>query len=238
MHVNPNTDPAFQLGGWFSSNPGIQVESLSMRSGGPGGAARADEMDLAKRKVLGSLREENVMSGVIGQDDYLTVRATVDFSSKGAEKVMYAACKSAKGDRMCNKKLDDSSGQWICPNCGPQEGPDYRYIFSARFYDHTGSSFATMFNNEAQLVLGGTSANDLHAQLVALAGREEDPEFEGIFKRGTFREYLITCRCKMETVRDEQRLKTTIVRLKAIENEVLVKENRATIDAIKRMMAA
>ena len=53
-----------------------------------------------------------------------------------------------------------------------------------------------------------------------------------------FKDYLCTVKSKMESVKDEQRLKLTVVKLRPLENDTQLKECRVLIDAIKKYAAA
>jgi hypothetical protein len=66
----------------------------------------------------------------------------------------------------------------------------------------------------------------------------EAPHIQAFFKSAQFKEFIVTLKCKMEMVRDEQRLKVTVVKLRALEGDVLVKENKALLAAIKQYQAA
>jgi hypothetical protein len=64
-------------------------------------------------------------------------------------------------------------------------------------------------------------------------GAADHPDFEAHFKHSLFKEYLVTAKVKMDTVKDEQRLKTTVVKIRPLEGDQLTRENKALLDAIK-----
>ncbi len=71
-----------------------------------------------------------------------------------------------------------------------------------------------------------------------MGGDSGNPDFEGVFNAALFREHLFTVKSKLETVRDEQRLKTTVVKLRPLEGfEAYCKEASAMAAAVRRYVA-
>ena len=58
-----------------------------------------------------------------------------------------------------------------------------------------------------------------------------------IFKNAAFKEYLVTLKCKMEMVKEENRMKVTVIKLRALEGEQQARECRALLTAIAAYMA-
>ena len=96
------------------------------------------------------------------QPDFFTVRATITFFKHDWEKgslPWYMACPTVG----CNKKVTEDSGSWHCEKCSrsyPNASP--RYILSLMVCDPTGSTWLTAFNDAAQALLGGTTAEQLN----------------------------------------------------------------------------
>jgi hypothetical protein len=90
---------------------------------------------------------------------------------------------------------------------------------------------------QAKQVLG-IAADDFFKEIVAAGDDMDAPNIAAFFKQAQFKEYIVTLKCKMEMVRDEQRLKVSAVKLRALEGDVLVKENKALLAAIKQYQAA
>ena len=80
------------------------------------------------------------------------------------------------------------------------------------------------------------SADKLHAE-VQDAGENGTLKLEELLAMSKFQDFICTAKAKMEAVKDEQRLKTTITKLRPLVGDTLAKENRALIDAIKRYVA-
>ena len=58
------------------------------------------------------------------------------------------------------------------------------------------------------------------------------------FKATAFKEYLVTLKCKMEMVKEENRMKVTVIKLRPLEGEQQARECRALLTAIAAYMAA
>ena len=99
------------------------------------------------------------------QPDFFSVRATVTFFKHDWDKgslPWYMACPQPN----CNKKVTEESGSWHCEKCARSyPAPSPRFILSLMVCDSTGSTWLTAFNDAAQMLLGGTTAEQLH-QLV------------------------------------------------------------------------
>lgn len=168
------------------------------------------------------------------QPDFFTVRATITFFKHDWEKgslPWYMACPTVG----CNKKVTEDSGSWHCEKCSrsyPNASP--RYILSLMVCDPTGSTWLTAFNDAAQALLGGTTAEQLNTLI------QQDQKDQGqpatlahahsarsslvldshhlslaacvfslcaasaYFKANNFREYLFKIRAKAETGNDQE----------------------------------
>jgi len=134
------------------------------------------------------------------------------------------------------KLVDQGGGSWQCEVHGDAvDGPEYRYILSARLGDHTGTSYVTLFNAEGIAVLG-TSADAIQALKSANeAGAEE---VEELFNEKSFTEQLVTLKVRKEQVKNEDKLKLTVIKVRPLEGETLVRENKVLLAAIKEYMMA
>ncbi len=78
-------------------------------------------------------------------------------------------------------------------------------------------------------------------QIVAMAQSSDSAGLDAakeIFKNAAFKEFLVTLKCKMEMVKEENRMKVTVVKLRALEGEQQARECRALLTAIAAYMAA
>ena len=69
--------------------------------------------------------------------------------------------------------------------------PSYRYILNLEIMDHTGSAYVSMFNDDAETLLG-MRAEQLNELL--LSNKDES---DNVFKRALFKEYVFTLRVKV-----------------------------------------
>jgi len=102
---------------------------------------------------------------------------------------------------------------------------------SAQLGDGTGQNYITLFDDSA-VTLVGKSADELRAMQDAAGGNDAAcPEFTYAIKDCLFKEALFTIKLKMEMVKDEQRIKATVLKMRPIE---FPRESRALLDAIKK----
>lgn len=71
------------------------------------------------------------------------------------------------------------------------ETPSYRYVLNMELMDFTGSSYVSMFNDDAEKLLGVTAA-----QLKTLNETNKE-EYDNVFKRVLFKEYVFRLRVKV-----------------------------------------
>ena len=83
-----------------------------------------------------------------------------------------------------------------------------RWIFTATCTDTTGSRYISFFDDQAQLLLGQKTADEL-----AEVQRTDPPRFNGWFAAHMFRTYTMNYRVKNEVYMDEQKLKVSATRI-------------------------
>merc|ERR1712146_819278 len=194
---------------------GQNSRQSSFNNGQSNGGSSTSNWNIETRNDLKQITDENL--GYSEKGDYLNVKGRIKFiKSDGAP--YYPAC--TIGD--CKKKVTQAYGadSWHCEKCGmDMPAPNYRYILSAHIVDHTSETcFASFFNDQAEIILGGKTANELQA-----LKSQEDPmaeaEYEDIFNEALFKEYYFQLRCKYELVTDQQRLKVTVRDVKEVDYE-------------------
>lgn len=83
------------------------------------------------------------------------------------------------------------------------------------------------------------TGDELHSKLQnEFAGDHTHPDYEAILKRTMFKEYICFVKAKMEMVKDMQKLKLTVIKIRPMEGDSQVKESRALINAIKAYIHA
>jgi replication factor A1 len=200
VHFNLQEPEIVQLKQWWESVGQANAGFKSITSSG-GAGGRTDLNDVAARTEM-----ENLSGLGRGEKpDYVNVKGRVAFIKHDQEQgPWYTACPTEG----CNKKVVEDGGGWHCEKCN-RTHPNCvrRYILNLSVADPTGRHYFTAFNDIAQPLLGGRSADQLYE-----LKENDNEEFENIFMEACFKEIVFCARGKMEMVADEQRLKFTILR--------------------------
>lgn len=113
----------------------------------------------------------------------------------------YEACKGTRSDgKQCAKKVLGTAGDgFSCDSCGAvSQDCEYRYILNIQIADESGSRYISLFNQEAETLLG-ISASELHAISIRENGAEELAELSQSF---THKPVSLTVIAKPEQNRD------------------------------------
>ncbi|EEC78388.1 hypothetical protein OsI_18166 [Oryza sativa Indica Group] len=97
------------------------------------------------RKTIAQIKDENL--GRLEKPDWITVKAAI--SHVTTESFCYPACpKLLPVGRQCNKKaINNGDGMWHCDRCDESfQNPEYRYMLRFQIQDHTGSTYASAFD--------------------------------------------------------------------------------------------
>jgi len=175
---------------WQHQGHGAVFNSLSGRRGGGGGNE--------PRKTFSAIKDENLGFGE--KPDFFTVRGTVLFIKNDVEKPpWYLACPNES----CNKKVNPEIDGNRCEKCSQvYDRPKPRYILSFLCSDSTGSCWLTAFNECAEIILRGQTAQ-------ALADiRDHNPEaYKTAIQESNFGSFIFSIRAKSEQQRDENRVR-------------------------------
>jgi len=210
--VDPRIPQANQLKQWWAVN-GNNTQARSLSSSG-GGARGADPFE--QRKTVSSIKEEQL--GYNEKPDWLSFKATITFLKKdkqGDEGAWYTACSnSGEPCRNMFKATPTSDGYFHCDKCQQtSEKCVRRFIFSGTVADDTSTSWVSVFNEQAEHMFNGVTADQLYEQL---AEGDRD-SYDSTFAKATCTEWIIKCKVKQEHVGDESRVKTSIVNLTPID---------------------
>jgi replication factor A1 len=130
-----------------------------------------------QRKFISAIKSEQM--GYNDKPDWLSFKVTITFLKKekqgdegpwytGDEGPWYTAC--ANADDPCKNMYmatQTSDGNWHCDKCmKTYENCVRRFIFSGTVADDTCTSWVSVFNEQAEIILNGATANDLYAQVV------------------------------------------------------------------------
>lgn len=216
---NPPLPEGVALFNWKSQYNGALPPANSLSGGGAGFGAIEP---LEKRKVISSIRDENLGHGE--KPDFISFKATIIYIKHDTDP-WYCACPTPG----CNKKVTEGmGGQWHCEKCS-KSFPECqrRYILSLTMADPSGSNWFTVFNDQAEVMLG-VKAQDLYNFRTA---DNNEQAYEKVFADALFKTYICKARVKVEQVNDEQRVKSALNRLDEVD---LVSECQQTLDAIRK----
>lgn len=212
----PQIPEAFNLAKWWAAGGhGRTFRSISSSGGGLA--------PFHERKAIAHVVDEHM--GFSEKPDVLTAKVTCTFiKHDDPTKLAYPACPSDD----CKKKLVQMTEGWHCEKCDKAyPAPHYRYILSLTMMDHTGSKWASAFNQEALEMLGDRRAEDV-MNLADL----DNSSYEHAFRIAQFEQYICKFRVKSEVVNDEERVKVTIARLEKVDYRA---ESMNLINAIQSM---
>jgi replication factor A1 len=218
FQLNPDIEEAHKLRGWFD-NGGNEVETTGLSNQVGGGSAGGGVMTQSNWKTLEHLKSDNL--GMGDKPDYFTCKGTILYGKK--DNSMYMAC-PGEG---CNKKIiDQNDGSYRCEKCAKSYNEfNWRMILSINLADAYDSTWATCFQETAELILG-IKANDL-GELKTTGS----PKFDEYFSECVFKEFNFSLRCKMETYNDDRRVKVNVAKCDPIE---YVSSGRRLLTSIKK----
>jgi replication factor A1 len=126
----------------------------------------------------------------------------------------YPACTVEVNGTRCNKKVtNNGDGMWQGEKCDhSSQDCEYRYVMQCRIQDHTGTTYATAFQEAGEEILG------LTAQDLFRIKNEDEVQFAGIIQGVSFQQYLFKLKVKEETFNDEARLKANIVKAQKLDD--------------------
>jgi replication factor A1 len=228
MSVAPKMAEGVALRTWYDTTNGGANEPKKKLSGmGMGGGGVQDSFD--KRKMVSAIRDESM--GHNTKPDWVNFKGTINFIKKDKEGgPWYPACpnKDEPCRNMC-KVTQTSDSYWTCERC--QKQYDHccrRYIFSLTIIDGSSSTWVSIFNDQAEALLG-ISAEELN---VILAEKGDYDTFGAKFDEVLHSDWIFTCKVKSEEVAGETRVKTSIHAMAPVNYE---KESKNLLDAIQAL---
>ncbi|KAK6639757.1 hypothetical protein RUM43_008032 [Polyplax serrata] len=202
---DPDVDEAHKLRGWWSAG-GSNEEHSSISNKGVSGSGSNTNFVL-----LGDLTSRGL--GLADKADYFSDVVTVLMAKQ--ENCIYKACPVED----CKKKIIDlNNGVYRCEKCNREHTTfKYRMLLSAQVSDFTGSSWVTLFHEEAQKLLG------VDAEVIGSMIDENNDAYKDYFTNINFKQFQMKFRTKMESYNDEKRLKTTVVSLEPLDHKAYAK---------------
>ena len=194
---------------WRAQGSVTTVKTLSTAR-----TASGSRPSLSDRKPLATIRQDHL--GTSGDSaDWISFKAEVSFIKKDKEGgAWYTACPNA-GEPCQNryKATPTTDGQYHCEKCGNYyPNCTRRWIFSALLEDQSSSSWVNFFNEQAEVLLGGSTADDVYTATNNMDGSATEA-YEGYFSKAIHSEWIFRCKVKQEIVNDEPRTKTSVVGL-------------------------
>jgi len=200
MEVSPDVQETRALRSWFDQNGG-STSFQSMSSGGGGGGRKDSYED---RFWVDRLKNYNVGGRGIGtreKPDYASVKASFTFLRQDGT-LMYPSDPETK-----KKVTQEPDGSWYCPSTDKRiDECQWRFILPGTMADHSGSQWVTLFDDQAKELLGCTAK-----EVKDLQDSSKTADFEAVFRRAQFSEWVLRVRAKMESGQDgEERLRMVV----------------------------
>eukprot|EP01138_Halocafeteria_seosinensis_P008597 gb/GECG01008787.1/.p1 GENE.gb/GECG01008787.1/~~gb/GECG01008787.1/.p1 ORF type:complete len:685 (+),score=106.24 gb/GECG01008787.1/:1-2055(+) len=242
VEVNPDINEAHQIRGWYDAGgASAETKVLTQRGGTSGGSGAITNVEL--RKTLSAIDDEGLGMDHEKADVIITKATVTQIFANPESPPWYPADPTLLADgRKSRKKLvyDAARDQYISEiTKGPVEQPDWVYVLRVAISDPTGSKIVTLFNEDAEQLVG-KPASEMRQILEETQNEErntsdgfapKNTKFSSIFKDRTFTTWYLTLRIKNEMVKDEQRLKVTVARMRDVDP---VYEGKALISGINK----
>lgn len=229
ISVNPRIPDTQRLQSWWQSGGSTTAVRALTSSGGGGGSGRVPTFE--ERKTISAIKSEHLGMTNPDKPDWISFKGRFNFLKKDKEGgAWYTACPNSEEPCKNRYKVTQTAdGSWHCERC-QQMYPTCvrRYIFSATVADDTSTTWASLFNEQAEQLLG-VAADDLHRDLDQ---NQDEEKYNGTFEANNFKEFIFTCKVKQEFVNDEARVKTSIVRMHPVN---YVEESRKLLEQLAVM---
>jgi replication factor A1 len=161
--------------------------------------------------------------------DWVSFKGTFNFIKKDKDGgAWYPACANA-GEPCKNrfKVTQTADGNWYCDKCqGTYPNCVRRFIFSATITDDTSTTWVSIFNEQAEVLLGGVTADDVYKNTHE---NHDQDAYDAFFSKATFTDWVFNCKVRQEFMNDEARVKTQIQSLHPMD---YVQESRNLLQAI------
>ncbi|KAL6175422.1 hypothetical protein ACLB2K_052063 [Fragaria x ananassa] len=218
--VNPDLPEAKRLKSWYDSE-GKEVSMASVGSGMSPSANSGAWSMYSDRIPLSHLKD----NPSLGEDKpvVFSVKAYIG-PIKSDQTLWYRACK------VCNKKVTEGDGGYWCEGCQKiAEECSLRYILLARAMDATSDVYLSMFNNEAEKIIG-CSADELDK-----LRSEEDNEYQLKLKQAAWVPYLFRVSVVQNEYNDQKRQRVTA---RAVAPLDFAAESKYMLEEISKMKAS
>merc|ERR1712238_493051 len=195
----------------------VRVSDFGGRSVGEGGRSLSAGTGAGRfptfeeRKNIAAIKGEALGTHNPDKPDWLSFKGTFSFIKSYKEGgAWYTACPNAEEPCKNRYKVEQSSdGAWFCERCNRSYDTCKRkFIFSATVVDDSSTSWVSLFDDQAKILFGGVEADNVYKQ------REEGnnglEEYNALFTKASFTDWVFNCKVKQEMVQEELRIKTTV----------------------------
>mmetsp|Transcript_21610 Transcript_21610/g.30270 ORF Transcript_21610/g.30270 Transcript_21610/m.30270 type:complete len:661 (-) Transcript_21610:282-2264(-) len=196
-----------------------------------GGASKLPPFN--ERKSVSSIKQEHLGHSP-DKPDWVSFKGTFNFIKSDKEGgAWYTAC--ANADEPCKnryKVTQTTDGLWQCDRCNQTRDVCMRkFIFSATVADDTSTTWVSLFDEQARVLLQPHTADELHKEFEdgAMNGGSGQDLYNSAFAKANFTDWIFTCKVKQEMVQDEVRVKTSVYALHPVD---YAKEGRHLLDKI------
>ena len=226
VFVEPHVPETEALQDWWRSqgSRGPRVTKFLSSQGGAGGRMDA----FGDRKSVSAIKSQNLGHLNPEKGDYLTFKGNFTFFKKDKEGgAWYTACPNDKEPCHNRCKVDQTTdGNWQCARCGVvYPNCNRKWIFSGVVADDTGSTWVSLFDDQALTLFNGTTADTVFDQY------ENQDLYDGTFAKATYTDWILKCRVKSEMFNDEQRIKTSVVRMDPVD---YVAESKEILEQLEK----
>jgi replication factor A1 len=238
----PSLPEATALQRWWQQqqqqmNHGSVSTMRSLSANSAAGNASAN-INLTDRKDIRAIQMEH-----LGLDsdkaDWISFAGTVTFIKKDKEGgAWYPACANA-GEPCKNrfKVTQTTDNNWFCDKCqGTYPNCVRRWIFSATISDDTSTTWVSFFNEQAEILLGTTTADEVYGQVFDTTNSggtiQQQDLYDSYFTKVLHTDWIFKCKVKQEMMGDEARVKTNVHSLQPIN---YAKECADLLDAIAKL---
>ncbi|VEU45086.1 unnamed protein product [Pseudo-nitzschia multistriata] len=221
----PDCPETEEVRSWWSSQGSRAAPVRSLSSAG-GGAGRMDSF--ADRKTIADIKGQQ-LGEHSEKGDFLCFKAHFTFLKKDKEGgAWYTACPNKEEPCRNRCKINQTTdGSYHCDRCnGTYPNCNRKWIFSGTVGDSTSNTWVSVFDEQAQQMLGRT-ADEMHEHY-----QTNQPLYDACFAKAAFSEWVLKCRVRKEQVNDEYRTKVQVVRMEPVDYAA---ECREMIQALERM---
>jgi replication factor A1 len=107
-----------------------------------------------------------------------------------------------------------------------------RWLFRAIVKDHTGSTWVTMFNDDAEQLLGGVTADVVYDHCRSDSGNHDEVAYKQYFTKAIFSEWIFRCKVRQEMIHEETKISISVIGLYPVN---YVKESRNLLALTERL---